>query len=160
MLQTGEDLHIRLWDARTMQRTQLLPAHQNIPLCCACSDNGLLPHVHAAVCPLSPCWLACCAHIDYPLPTATTVKQTATMRRRTVSSSRVYRWQQNLCMYCQKPHWISYTLLSVEPQELLDALALMVKIFACAPSSRRASCHHTSALIAHKMHAELTWVVS
>ena len=87
VLQTGEDLHIRVWDARTMQPTQLLPAHQNIPLCCACSDNGLLPHVYAAVCPLSPWWLACCAHIGYPLPMATTVKQTATELSAAVGSA-------------------------------------------------------------------------
>ena len=48
LIVTGEDLQLRLWDARTMQPAQLLPAHTDIPLCCDCSNDGVqLPLLHA-----------------------------------------------------------------------------------------------------------------
>lgn len=40
VLQTGEDLHLRLWDTRTMQAVQMLPQHNNIPLSCDVSPDG------------------------------------------------------------------------------------------------------------------------
>jgi len=39
VLQAGEDLHLRLWDTRTM-----LPQHSNIPLSCDMSLDGKFLH--------------------------------------------------------------------------------------------------------------------
>ena len=40
IVQTGEDLHLRFWDTRTMQAVQMLPRHSNIPLCCDVASDG------------------------------------------------------------------------------------------------------------------------
>ena len=40
IVQTGEDLHLRFWDTRTMQAVQMLPQHSNIPLCCDVASDG------------------------------------------------------------------------------------------------------------------------
>lgn len=40
VLQTSEDLNLRLWDTRVMQAAQMLPQHSNIPVCCDVSPDG------------------------------------------------------------------------------------------------------------------------
>ena len=40
IVQAGEDLHLRVWDTRTMQAVQMLPQHSNIPLCCDITSDG------------------------------------------------------------------------------------------------------------------------